>query len=341
MRSPSIPAASLPLAVRSPAKAILFGEHAVVRGRPELVLAIDLHLQVGLSPASEDRLDGDPAAARRHPHLLAARSVFHADALGPLDVRIASRIPRGAGLGSSAALATALGAGLASALGGIDRSMLAERSFLVERRAQGVGSPGDTSAIVAGGVVAVNGGRGPLLWELPDGDVRWRFRRATDPGWVWIVAYSGVPRSTAEAVRAVGTRFDGPDGPALLDEFARVAEEGIGAVEAEDREAVGPLLERNHALLRAVGVSHPRLEAMRDALRPVAEGSKVTGAGAGGSVVALVAPGRETEAARRVQRAGGLAFVVRVASEGTGLVGLSPGAGALTGAPRSGPPPPA
>jgi mevalonate kinase len=68
MTDEPIPAAELPLAARAPGKCILFGEHAVVHGRPELVLAIDLPVQVGIRSASVGRLNGDPAASATNPY---------------------------------------------------------------------------------------------------------------------------------------------------------------------------------------------------------------------------------------------------------------------------------
>jgi mevalonate kinase len=138
---------------------------------------------------------------------------------------------------------------------------------------------------------------------------------------MWVVAYSGIPRSTAEAVRAVAARLGQGDGPKLLEEFRRVAEAGIAAVGAGDRAAVGRLLGRNHELLREVGVSHPRLEALVEAAAPAAEGVKLTGAGCGGSIVALAREGRELEMIRRLARAGALPFPARPAA-GVDLVEL-------------------
>lgn len=318
--SDAIPLTPFPLAARAPGKCIVFGEHSVVHGGPELALAIDLDLQVGLRSAPEFRLGGDAAAARDHPYLAAARRLLWDDVYGGVDLEVVSRIPRAAGLGSSAAFCAAVATGLSAARGGIERSMLAERSFAVERAAQGVGSPGDTSAVVAGGYVAINGGGGAILWELKDDARTWKVRRVADPGWLWFVASSGVPRSTAVAVRAVTARLAQDDGPRLLERFADVAQRGIDAVAEERREALGPLLNENHELLREVGVSHPRLEALRDALIPVAEGVKITGAGAGGSVVALIRPGSEVEALRRARNAGGRGYVVRASPHGARLV---------------------
>jgi mevalonate kinase len=316
----AIPAGTLPMSARAPGKCIVFGEHAVVHGAPELLFAIDLHTQVLVRSAERSSLNGDPDAAARHAYFRAALespwSSTHA-----VEVRAVSRIPRGAGLGSSAALSAGLVTVLSSASGGADRPTVAQRSFEVERGAQGVGSPGDTSAAVAGGFLTVNGGpSGSPLWTVRDAEKSWSVRRVEDPGWVWVVAHSGIPRETGAAVRSVGDRLARPDGPAMLQEFTRVATEGIRAVAAGDRATTAQLMNRNQELLREVGVSHPRLEALLDAARPACEGAKLTGAGAGGSILVLPRAGSETDLVRRLARAGGLPFVVSPSTYGVGLV---------------------
>ncbi len=314
-----IPSGTLPLSARSPGKCIVFGEHAVVHGAPELAFAIDLHTQVVVKSADETRLNSERAEESKNSYF---RTALERDwARGPsIDVRSVSRIPRAAGLGSSAAFVAALTAIFASANGGVPRARLAQEAFDVERQAQGVGSPGDTSTVVGGGYIAINGDRGDALWTVSAGSEKWEVRRLPDPGWLWVVAYSGIPRSTGDAVRAVGQRLARPDGPNLLQEFTEVARHGIRAVAEGDRSRVAELMRRNHELLREVGVSHPRLEALIEAAGPSVEAAKLTGAGAGGSIVALPIPGRETEAVRRVARAGGVPFVVRPSIGGVGIL---------------------
>lgn len=316
---PRIPPRDLPLSARAPGKCIVFGEHAVVHGAPELVFAIDLATQVLVAAGENIRLNADAQAHQRNHYFRAALDQVWKDR-PPVEVRTVSRIPKAAGLGSSAAFVASLVAAFSSATGGVDRPTLAQRCFEVEREAQGVGSAGDTSTVVAGGFVAVNGGPGEPLWSIRAPDRRWEVRRVSDPQWVWVVAYSGIPRSTAEAVRAVSARLAAPGGPELLEEFRSVAKEGIDAVGRGDRSTVAHLLKRNQELLREVGVSHPRLEALIEAAAPAAQGAKLTGAGAGGSVVALPVPGKEAELVRRLARAGALPFVVRPVVEGAGLV---------------------
>ena len=319
-----IPSRGFPTSARAPGKCVLFGEHAVVHGAPELVLAIDLYTQAIVGPASESRLNGDGGALETNRYFRETVAAA-APPPGTFEVRTVSRIPRSAGLGSSAAFVGAVSAALAAGAGGIDRGALAQRCFSVERAAQGVGSPGDTSTSVAGGYVTLNAGSlgGEPLWTVRAGATAWEVRRTEDPGWAWIVAYSGIPRSTADAVRAVAARLERPDGPALLEEFKNVARAGISAVARGERTEVGRLMHRNQELLRDVGVSHPRLEALIEAAQPAAEGAKLTGAGCGGSIVALPLPGREVELVRRLARAGAVPYPVR-SSPGVSLVEAAP-----------------
>lgn len=312
------------LSARAPGKCIVFGEHAVVHGAPELLFAIDLYSQVtARSTEGPSTLNGSAETAENNPYLRAALQRLWPEGTG-LALTSTSRIPRSAGLGSSAAFTGALSAVLRAARQDVEPANLAAVAFEIERSAQGVGSPGDTSAVVAGGFVALNAGVGEVLWEVGDLQRRWTVRRVTDPGWVWIVAYSGIPRSTGAAVRAVGERLARPDGPGILERFDAVAREGIAAVAAEDRERAGAAMAQNQELLRTVGVSHPRLEELLEAVGDSAVGAKLTGAGVGGSIVVLPRPGREADAVRRLSRAGAVAFAVRPARDGARLLGDGP-----------------
>ncbi len=319
MSDGAIPASMLPVAARAPGKCILFGEHSIVYGKPEVVLAVDLFTQVALRPAPTSRLNGSPEAAAANPYFTEAVNTLRPSG-PPLDVTVVSRLPRAAGLGSSAAFTSALTAALEALNGGCSREELARTAFAVERQAQGVGSPGDTTASVGGGYLSINAGEGPVEWEVRDGERSWSVRRLPDPQWVWVLAYSGIPRNTGETVRGVARRLEAPDGPELLERFASVALEGVDALRGEDRACVGRLLDRNQVLLREIGVSHPRLEALLEAAKPASEGGKLTGAGAGGSVVVLPIAGREMDVARRIARAGGLPYIVQPAAQGTQLV---------------------
>ena len=315
----AIPSARLPLSASAPGKAIVFGEHAVVHGQPELLFALDLRLQLVFAASDVAMINGRRADAATNPYL--ATGLRELDPTGvPVAITSVSRIPRGSGLGSSAAFVAALATGLSAVRGGVDRASLAQRAFDIERRAQGVGSPGDTSAVVAGGFLAINGEVGTPLWEVTDGTRNWNVRRIPDPGWNWVVAFSRTPHATGPAVRAVSTRLGAPDGPALLEEFRRVAVGGIGAVREEDRAATGRWLGENQRLLETVGVGTPRLQELLTVASEGAAGAKITGAGMGGSILVLPQPGEEIRIRGRLARAGADAFVVRPTLDGARLL---------------------
>lgn len=303
------------VSARAPGKCIVFGEHGVVHGTPELLFAIDLETNVTVRRAERFSLNGDTEARTGHPYFQRAIDVLWPDG-PPLQVRATSRIPRAAGLGSSAAFVAALCAALLPPAAGDDRARLARVSFEIEQGAQGVGSPGDTSAAVAGGFLTINATEGEPLWTVRSGERTWTARRAIDPGWSWVVAYSGIPRSTADAVRAVRERLARPDGPELLERFRAVARDGLSAIADGDRAATGRAMDANHQLLSEVGVSHPRLEELLRSVRDLAAGAKLTGAGAGGSIVVLPQEGQETACIRRLARAGAVSFAVRAAPQG-------------------------
>lgn len=322
MTEPPIPAHALPVVARAPGKCILFGEHAVVRGQPEVLLAIDLYAQVAIRTAPEWRLNGHAAPVSDHAYLQSAIRALRPKA-APFDVTTVSRIPRASGMGSSAAFVLGLTAAIDAAEGGVDRATLAQQGFTIERDAQGVGSPGDTSAATAGGYLSLNtevASVGPPLWTVQAGEERWTVRRVADPGWVWVVAYSGLPKATGPVVRAVGERFGSLEGPDLLRRFAEVTTAGLRAMADEDAPETGRLMAENQELLRAVGVSHPRLEALLEAARPAALGAKITGAGGGGSIVALPRPGQVTDLVRRLARAGAVPFATGASPHGVELV---------------------
>jgi mevalonate kinase len=88
------------------------------------------------------------------------------------------------------------------------------------------------------------------------------------------------------------------------------------ALEDGDRFALGRLMDLNQMLLSGLFVSTPEIETMCDLARAGgALGAKLTGAGGGGSVVALV---NGTTGAERVleawKRAGYTGFIARVAA---------------------------
>jgi len=291
----------------APGKLYLFGEHAVVYGEPAVGCAIERRARV-TAEAREDRplrveaddltLDGfaveytggaDDRPAVDVPENLLDAAMGYID--GALDqardaadapdagfeMTVESSIPLGAGLSSSAAVVVAAIDAATRELGApLAPEDLAERAYRVERDVQdGEASRTDTFCSTVGGVVRVEGEDRRTVEDVSD--------------LPFVVGYDGGAGDTGELVAGVR---------ALKEEYGFAADtvgaigdlvrRGEGALDDGDLDALGELMDVNHGLLSALGVSSRSLDAMAWAARDAgARGAKLTGAGGGGCVVAL------------------------------------------------------
>lgn len=276
----------------APGKAILLGEHAVVFGEPAIAVALDLRTRVRVEGRGTSiTVNGEPLQDKlRLPH------VHHALALagepwGPLDIRIESQVPASSGLGSSAALSAALLGALLQHKGmAPEPREVARLAFEVELGVQeGRASPTDTSTSVAGGGVLVDGAPGAnLLWDLERGERRWYLHRLDAPRFTLVIGHSGQRGSTAVQVKHVAdlARRD-PAALRTVKELGDFARQGVGCLARRDVEGLGKLMDQAHAGLRRLGVSTAHLDELVEAARPHSYGAKLTGAGGGGSIIAL------------------------------------------------------
>jgi mevalonate kinase len=298
------------VASSAPGKVYLFGEHAVVYGEPAIPCAIDRRARVTVESRSDDRLrvhaadlsldgfvveyDGSTDAA---PDVDADETLVRAamgyvdaaveqareaaDAPGAgFDVTVESDIPLGAGLGSSAAVTVAGIDAAARELGApLDPEAVADRAYRAEAAVQdGGASRADTFCSAVGGAVRVEGDDCRSL-DAPDLPL--------------VVGFDGGAGDTGELVARVRDLRDrygfAADTVASIGDLVRAGER---ALNADDREELGRLMDVDHGLLSALGVSARSLDAMVWAARDAgAYGAKLTGAGGGGCIVALAPDG--------------------------------------------------
>lgn len=299
----------------APAKLILFGEHAVVFGEPALATAVDLRTEVFLRPHTTWLADGASIDAPRYRYVREA--LKRAWKGGPLWVEVRSMIPPASGLGSSAAVTVAT-IGAASSLAGEngERADVARLGFEVEHKVQGRASPVDTTTATAGGAILVRREAGErLLWEIRQGDRVWFLHACTLPTLELVVGSTGIAAATGPLVARVKDRVGAdPSAAADVRAIGGIVLEGLVALQSGDYARAGELMNRNHERLNRLGVGHPKLERLVQAARPHSYGAKLTGAGGGGSMVALT--DRPDRVAEAIERAGGRAFVVRTAKLG-------------------------
>ena len=293
----------------APGKVYLFGEHAVVYGEPAVPCAIERRARVRAERRADDRvrvsaddltLDGFTVAwggeTADAPELDVptnlveaamgyldgavdqARDAADAPDVG-LDIAVESEIPLGAGLGSSAAVVVAAIDATSRELGiELDREELADRAYRVEHDVQdGQASRADTFCSAMGGAVRVQGDdcrRLPSVDTLP-----------------FVVGYDGGAGDTGELVAGVRKlREEHVFAADTIDAIGDLVREGETLLRGDDTplDELGELMDFNHGLLSALGVSARSLDTMVWAAREAgAFGAKLTGAGGGGCIVAL------------------------------------------------------
>ncbi|RKS73105.1 mevalonate kinase [Actinomadura pelletieri DSM 43383] len=278
---------------RAHGKAILLGEHAVVYGAPALAIPLPrltVTARATRLPSPDDgvsfvmarpasapvRLRGADGLRRLVAEFAATTGVGERPSV---EVLIDCAVPHGRGLGSSAACARAAVLAFADLF---DRRLGAGDVFdlvqISERVAHGRASGIDALA---------TGATAPLLFR--SGTAR-ELRIGFDG--MFVIADSGTAGSTRDAVELVRGKFErAPETRAVfVDRVADLTD--AAARDLEDGRAAdfGARLTDNHALLRDVGVSTDRIDALVDAaLAAGALGAKISGGGLGGCAVALAA----------------------------------------------------
>jgi len=273
-------------------KIILLGEHSVVYGYPALAAALDRGVRIDAVPTPAGgplrvdvpswnlRLTADDS------HSFARGLCAIADAVGlgrpPLTLVGDAQIPPGAGLGASAAFAVAIArALLVHQKKPADAAAVTAAANASEEVLHGKASGVDVALAVNGGIGVFRRSTG--LRKLQVGPLR------------VLVGPSGAPRSTAAMVDRVAQATSGSTDDARLRELGALTDTGTASLLAGDLVALGKEMDRAHELLAGLGVSTPLLDGLCEAARRLgAYGAKLTGAGGGGSVIAL-AP-RECEA---------------------------------------------
>ena len=121
-----------------------------------------------------------------------------------------------------------------------------------------------------------------------------------------VIASSGRRASTRDMVEGVRSRFGKAKTlyTTIFGEIDEMSVAGATALREKDFELLGSLMNVCHGYLNAIEVSTPELESMIEVARHAgAVGAKLTGAGGGGSIVALC-PGKVDEVAGALSVAG-------------------------------------
>ncbi len=290
----------------APGKVILFGEHAVVYGEPAIAGAIDLRIRVRAEKTAKSLKITSETKDHRYVEKAVDVVFEHLGEATGLMIDISSDLPPASGLGSSAAVSVATIAAVANLLGhDLGKNEIARLGYKVELGVQGAASPTDTYTTTHGGIQYIQPrkkGFTPIQASLP-----------------LVVGYTGIERSTKELVAGVRKLRDAY--PELVSPLIK----NIGMVTRQARksleagEDVGDLMNINHGLLEALGVSNDALSRLVHASREAgARGAKLTGAGGGGCMIAYT-PGRYRDVINAIEGCGSTAMKAAISAEGVRL----------------------
>ncbi len=284
-------------AASAPAKVILVGEHFVVWGSRALATAISLraHVRVYIEPASRAVVEafsrnmnirGEvwPHCSIKvfcNLHVIAELLKDRLEA-GRYVAEIESDIPIAAGLGSSAAVATAFAAALLEATGhGYDKASIFRLAFEAEKIVHGRPSGIDNAVSVMGGTIIYRIGARPEK-------ISTRLKEA-----YLVVIDTRVKRSTRDAVaKALGVknRLGIDIEKSIVNLVNLLVDAARDAAVKGDFKTLGTIMRFNHGLLNGIRVAGSILDNIVNILDSLdgVYGAKMTGAGLGGVAIALL-----------------------------------------------------
>jgi len=275
-------------------KVILLGEHAVVYGQPAIAVpVIEVQARATIEPGAagqgvvvwapdigkrvvvREAPDDDPLACIvRH----TLQKMSHGRA-SDLTIIVTSTVPIARGMGSGAAVSTAIVRALTRHFDQwLPSQAVSDLVYQAEVIYHGTPSGIDNTVIA---------------FEKPVYFVRGVTREVFWVGKPFLLAIgdTGIESPTREVVGDLRQRYHAdPAGYGSLFERAGVIAVGARAAIAQGQvDALGLLLDENHGLLQQMGVSCPELDRLVAAARDGgALGAKLSGAGWGGNMIALI-----------------------------------------------------
>ena len=222
-------------------------------------------------------------------------------------VSISTDLPEGAGLGSSAATMVAVATAFSrlNALG-LKVDEIVRCAMVGEQDIHGKPSGIDPAVCAHGGVILFRKGTPPKRVRI-------------DGNRPLILSFSGINRNTKGQIGHVSKMRDKYPGTfsTLADGISQLSLSASERLGSGDMKGLGTLLTLNHAALMSLGVSNDTLDSMVDLLLSLGSyGAKLTGAGGGGTVLAVAPEAKEKSIVSGLTARGFETFKVSVPTEG-------------------------
>lgn len=273
-------------------KIILLGEHSVVYGRHAVAVPAPVNIRTKVQDTEDEillmipswgveyRLDKNPE--KRQSFEKPAGLILDQMGLSKqgMKIEVFSDIPRGMGLGGSAAIAVSIIKALNNHFKlALNQDEINQMALESEKIAHGNPSGIDNTMATYGHPLIFRNGDNPLIEPLNINET-----------FSILIGFSSTEGLTAKTVGIVRDLWKKNPGvyEKIFDEIDSLALQSIQAIQNNDFELLGQLMNINHGLLNTLQVSTPELERLIMIARESgALGAKLTGGGGGGAVIAL------------------------------------------------------
>ena len=293
----------------APGKIILFGEHAVVYGRPALAVPVtQVHADVDILDSARAGIwiDAPEVNLRAevntlpsdHPIASVINNLFFLRRVSPfpnLEIKISSTIPVASGLGSGAAVTVALTRAVAAHLGfPMTDEEVNAFSYEIEKLYHGTPSGIDNTVVTYARPV----------YFMKNAPIQ-TFK--VGQPFTLVIADTGISALTKESVEDVRRLWmnERSRWETVFDKIGEISFTARRAIEAGKNELLGELMNENHGYLQKMTVSSPELDRLVEAaLHAGAVGAKLSGGGRGGNMIALVEPEKAEAISLSLKKAG-------------------------------------
>jgi len=274
----------------APAKIILFGEHFVVHGTKAILTAIDKRVTVTTTFTDNKTIkvnsqlgtievpissSHEEVKSEFRPFVYLANKIINSEQnVSGLEITIDSDIPIGVGLGSSSACCVAAAASISELFNELSSEKILKMSIEAEKTIFPDTSGADCTVCTYGGMI-----------EYPSIE---KIDNTFDLN--LLIANSMIPHNTKNSVEKVN-KFKENDEERfsqLCDLETKLIDEVITAMKNNDATTFGLKMSENQKYLEEIQISNDTLRDMISSLKEISLGTKITGAGDGGCIIALV-----------------------------------------------------
>jgi len=264
----------------APGKLMLFGEHAVVYDRPCIVTGVSSRIHVEIEKTGGHFMVDAPGVKDIRFVEETVRIFKEKFKTGNgLSIKTSSDFSCQYGFGSSSAVTVATILALSKLYGmQLSQKQIFDLGYKITLGVQGVGSGFDIAAATYGGTT----------YFVTGGKVIQPLNVKTIP---LVVGYSGIKADTPKLVKNLKLKIksDKTKYFGIFDQITKIVEKAKIELERSNWEKVGELMNKNQQLLKSLEVSTEKLDKMcQAALSAGAYGAKLSGAGGGDCMIAII-----------------------------------------------------